>query len=352
MRIAQIAPPDESVPPLLYGGTERVVHWLTEELVKRGHDVTLFATADSKTSARLVPTRSKSLRLDPNVSWYTPHYIKIIGQLMDSLDGFDIIHSHFDIYTFPIAQHNKDKRIVMTCHGRLDTPDLHPLYWYYRTVPLVSISNSQRQPMPWANWVATVYHGLPLENYPMGDGSGGYLAFLGRISPEKRPDLAIEVAKRVGIPLKIAAKIDNADRRYYETKIAPLMDHPLVEYIGEIDDSQKPEFLGKAIALLMPVDWPEPFGLVAIEAMACGTPVIARPMGALPEIVRDGVTGYLALSVEKLARAVERIHLINRTDCREHVAQRFSVQRMARDYERVYETLISKMPTKIIRPAA
>ena len=351
MRIAQIAPPDESVPPLLYGGTERVVHWLTEELVRRGHDVTLFATADSKTKARLVPTRHKALRLDPNVSLYAPHYINIIGQVMDVIDEFDIIHSHLDIYTFPIAHHNRHK-VVMTCHGRLDIPDIHPLFWRYRTVPLVSISYSQRKPMPWANWIATVYHGLPIEDYPMGDGSGGYLAFLGRISPEKRPDLAIEVAKKVGIPLKIAAKIDNADREYYEAKIAPLMDHPLVEYIGEIDDSQKPEFLGKAIALLMPVDWPEPFGLVAIEAMACGTPVVARPMGALPEIVSDGVTGYLALSVEELAKAVEKIHLINRSDCREHVAQRFNVQRMARDYERVYETLISKVPKRVIKPAA
>ncbi len=351
MRIAQIAPPDERVPPKLYGGTERVVHWLTEELVRRGHEVTLFASGDSITRACLVPICKQPLRIDPQASWYAPHYLSALGMVMGEVDSFDILHSHLDIYSFPLA-HLIPRKLVVTCHGRLDLPDLFPLYGRYRRVPLVSISDSQRQPMPWANWAATVYHGLPLEDYPMGDGSGGYLAFLGRVCQEKGLDRAIEVARRTGIPLRVAAKIDRVDRGYYEERIAPLMDDPLVEYIGEINDSQKPAFLGGALALLSPVDWPEPFGLVTIEAMACGTPVVARPCGALPEVVRHGVTGYLADTAEELAAAVERLHLIRRADCREHVERKFTVARMGRKYEAVYESLTSRPLRTLTRTAA
>ncbi|MFQ6111186.1 MAG: glycosyltransferase family 4 protein, partial [Nitrospinota bacterium] len=301
--------------------------------------------------ARLVPICKQPLRLDPQVGWYAPHYLNGLGTVLEEVDSFDVLHSHLDIYSFPLA-HLVSRKLLVTCHGRLDLSDLFPLYRRYRRVPMVSVSDSQRLPMPWANWVATVYHGLPLESYPLGSGSGGYLAFLGRVSREKRLDLAIEVARRTGIPLKVAAKIDKMDKAYFEEKIAPLMDDPLVEYIGEIDDSQKPAFLGGALALLMPVDWPEPFGLVNIEAMACGTPVVARPCGSLPEVVRHGVTGYLAERVEDMAAAVERLDRIRRADCREHVAINFTTARMAREYEAVYEALTSKPRRPLIKSAA
>jgi glycosyltransferase involved in cell wall biosynthesis len=338
MRIAQIAPLYESVPPLRYGGTERVVAYLCDELVRRGHAVTLFASGDSRTSASLAAPTERALRLDPAV--HDPIALHMLGlvQAFERAAEFDLLHCHVDYLAFPFARLVRTPT-VHTLHGRLDLPHLLALYRHFRDLPLVSISHAQRAPLDalGVNWVATIHHGLPLTRFPFSASRGRYLAFLGRISPEKGVDLAIAVAKEVGVPLKIAAKVDPVDRAYFERDIAPLLAHPLIEYIGEIDDADKPAFLGEALALMFPIDWPEPFGLVMVEAMACGVPVIARPRGSVPEVLAPGRTGFVADSFEELVDAVKRIDTINRADCRRHVERHFTVERMVDDYEAVYE---------------
>jgi len=341
VRIAQVAPLAESVPPVLYGGTERVVHWLTEELVRRGHDVTLFASGDSRTSARLVAPTPRALRLDAGAADAIGAHLLQIAMVADRADEFDVIHSHIDYFAYPCARHLPTP-IVHTLHGRLDLARLSPIYRYFDDLALVSVSDAQRQGVAHlgVRWAATVRHGLPIAHYPFARRGGRYLAFLGRIAPEKRPDLAIAAAKRAGVPLKIAAKVDPVDRPYFDVQIRRLLDHPLIDYVGEIADADKPAFLGGALALLFPIDWPEPFGLVMIEAMACGTPVIARPCGSVPEVVVPGRTGLFADTLDGLVSAIKRVDRIDRVACRRHVEARFTVERMADDYEAVYsETL-------------
>lgn len=345
MNILQISPLYESVPPKLYGGTERVVYNLTEELVKRGHGVTLFASGDSTISARLVAPCEAALRLTESITDPLMYHILELGMAYDMADEFDIVHAHVDYFALPFA-HVASTPTVITLHGRLDIPELQPIYrYYFPDAHLVSISRDQRTYLPDANWIATVHHGLAAESIPVGRG-GEYLAFLGRISREKRPDLAIEIAKRTGLPLKIAAKIDKADKEYYEKEIMPLMDHPLIEYVGEVNESEKFDFLGRAIALLFPIDWPEPFGLVMIEAMACGTPVIARPCGSVPEVIADGKTGFLASELEDLIVAVKKVETLDRDDCRRHVQQNFSVELMTDNYEAVYLRVLESVALK------
>jgi glycosyltransferase involved in cell wall biosynthesis len=342
MRIAQVAPLYERVPPVLYGGTERVVSYLTEELVRRGHRVTLFASGDSCTAARLVSPLPRALRLDPKAQDPLGAHMVELGQVFEQAAEFDVIHCHVDYLAFPCAR-LVTTPTVHTLHGRLDLPHLVPVFRHFGDLPLVSISNTQRAPLaPLAvDWRATVYHGVPLERYPYTQGDGRYLAYLGRIAPEKRPDLAIAVAKRVGLPLKIAAKVDAADREYFEREIRPLLDHPLIQFIGEIGDADKAAFLGGARALLFPVDWPEPFGLVMIEALACGTPVIARGCGSVPEVVEPGRTGFIADTVDELAAAVHQVDWIDRAECRRVAEERFSMARMVDRYEAVYRSIVS-----------
>jgi glycosyltransferase involved in cell wall biosynthesis len=341
MRIAQVSPLYESVPPKLYGGTERVVSFLTEELVHQGHDVTLFASGDSITQARLVASCKHSLRLDPDCIDQLAHHILMLEQVVQQADNFDIIHFHVDYLHFPLSRRYGILHVT-TLHGRLDIPDLVPLYQEFQEMPVISISNSQREPLSWANWQGTVYHGLPLDLYPYREQPGEYLAFLGRISPEKRVDRAIEIAKRVDIPLKIAAKIDVMDEKYFEEKIKPLLNHPLIEYVGEVGDQEKGEFLGNAYALLFPINWPEPFGLVMIEAMACGTPVIAYDRGAVPEVLQDTETGFIVHDLEETVQAVQRVDTIDRGHCRQVFEERFSAPRMARDYVAIYQRMLEE----------
>jgi glycosyltransferase involved in cell wall biosynthesis len=340
MKIAQIAPLIESVPPRLYGGTERIVSYLTEELVALGHQVTLFASGDSITAADLVPCVPKALRLDTGVRDPIPYYMLMLDRVRQRADEFDILHFHIDQFQFPLFRPIAG-RTVTTLHGRQDLPDLIPLYMGVDDMPLVSISNAQRLPVPNANFAATVYHGLPVGLHrPIEMSRGSYLAFLGRISPEKRPDRAIKIARALGIPLKIAAKVDRADDVYFKTQIEPLLDGPGVEFIGEIDEHQKTEFLGEAQALLFPVDWPEPFGLSMIEAMACGTPVLAFRCGSVPEIVEDGVTGAIVSTMEEAIAALPRVIALDRKKVRRRFEQRFSATRMAKDYVGVYRSLL------------
>jgi glycosyltransferase involved in cell wall biosynthesis len=341
VRIAQISPLYESVPPQLYGGTERVVHFLTEELVRQGHDVTLFASGDSVTAARLVPMSERSLRLDPKSVDAMAHHMLMLEHVFRAADDFDVMHFHIDYLHFPLSRRARRPNVT-TLHGRLDIVDLVPLYHEYRDMPLVSISDSQREPLPHAKWVATVHHGLPPDLLTLRDTPGRYLAFLGRVSPEKRVDRAVEIARRSGLPLRVAAKIDEADRAYFDGEIAPLFELPFVEYIGEIGEAEKQEFLGNARALLFPIDWMEPFGLVMIEAMACGTPVIAWPGGSVGEVMEDGVTGFIVNEIDDAVEATRRIAGLDRRRCREVFDDRFTVARMARDYVTVYESLISR----------
>jgi len=338
MKIAQVSPLFESVPPKGYGGTERVVSYLTEELVGLGHDVTLFATADSQTSARLVPVAEENLRGAALNPVFLSFHTLQLGLLGNMAHKFDVIHFHTDFLQFPMARHLSTAHVT-TLHGRLDLPELKPLYRHFHDVPLVSISDSQRLPLPWVNWRRTVYHGLPPELYAFNASPKDYCVFLGRISPEKRPDRAIEIAVRAGMPLYIAAKVDPADSAYFETSIKPLLNHPLVNFIGEVHEAEKRELLGNARALLFPIDWPEPFGLVMIEAFACGTPVIAYPHGSVPEIVTDGLTGFLVNSQDQAVEAVQRIGSISRRRCRDAFEQRFTARHMAQDYLRLYEEL-------------
>jgi glycosyltransferase involved in cell wall biosynthesis len=339
VRIAQVAPLYESVPPVLYGGTERVVSFLTEELVKRGHDVTLFASGDSVTSARLVPCAPRALRLSRCLDPFA-HHILMLECVAQQIHHFDIVHFHIDYLHFPISRRHRAPHLT-TLHGRLDLPDLQPLYREFDDVPLVSISDAQRGPLPWANWQATIYHGLPADLHRFHEKPGDYFAFLGRISPEKRVDRAIEIAKRARTRLKIAAKVDRSDLEYFEAEIQPLLDHPLVDFIGEVGGAEKEEFLGNARALLFPIDWPEPFGLVMIESMACGTPVIAYRRGSVPEIVDDGLTGFIVDGIDDAVRAAERISEISREACRRTFERRFSVSRMTDDYLEVYRRVLA-----------
>ncbi|MFQ5774377.1 MAG: glycosyltransferase family 4 protein [Kiloniellaceae bacterium] len=344
MKIAQVSPLIESVPPKFYGGTERIVSYLTEELVRQGHEVMLFASGDSQTSAELVPCSPKALRLDPRVHDPFPHYMLMLEQIRRRADDFDILHFHIDYLHYPLFR-DIASRTVTTQHGRLDLADLQPLFAEFEDMPLVSISDRQRQPLPSARWVATVYHGLPPDLHSFSEaGANGYLAFLGRICPEKRPDRAIEIARRTGIELKIAAKVDKVDRAYFEEVVRPLLDDPLVEFVGEIGEERKTEFLGGARALLFPIDWPEPFGLVMIEAIACGTPVIAWRCGSVPEVIDQGVNGFVVDSIDGAVAALEKVDSIDRRGVRRGFEARFTVERMARNYLRVYESLVSAEP--------
>ena len=338
MRIAHIAPLYERVPPMLYGGTERVVSHLVEEQVRRGHEVTLFASGDSRSGAAIVAPIPRALRLDHDVNDYLAPHVVELSQAFERAAEFDLLHCHIDYLAFPFSRLVATPT-VHTLHGRLDVPHARMVFHHFDDVPLVSISDAQRWPLRDLDlaWAGTVHHGLPLEAYPRGPGRGGYLAFLGRFSPEKRPDLAIAVAKRAGIPLKMAAKVDPVDRPYFEREIEPLLADPLVEYLGEIGETDKADFLGNAVALLFPIDWPEPFGLVMIESLACGTPVIARSCGSVPEVIRPGLTGFIADSVEEMAEAVRHLDRIEREACRREVEARFSVARMVDGYEAIYE---------------
>ncbi|HZW08474.1 MAG TPA: glycosyltransferase family 4 protein [Phycisphaerales bacterium] len=339
MRIAQVAPLFESVPPRCYGGTERVVHYLTEELVKRGHEVTLYASGDSETSAELVACVPKALRL--HATYDDPSAFEVIAleRLLQDAARFDVIHFHTGYLHCPLVR-RMGVPSVTTKHGRLDTPELAALFAAFDDVPLVSISDSQRAPAPHVNWQATIYHGLPADLYALRETPQDYFAFLGRISPEKRVDRAIEIAKAVGAPLRIAAKVDRADREYYEAVVRPLLNDPLVQFVGDIDDAGKQELVGGARALLFPIDWPEPFGLAMIEAMACGTPVIAWRNGSVPEVVTDGVSGFIVDSMEEAIAAARRIDQIDRRGCRACFEGRFLASRMADEYEIIYRRLV------------
>ena len=341
MKIAQIAPLMESVPPRLYGGTERIVSYLTEALVALGHDVTLFASGDSVTAAELVPCVPQAIRLDANVRDTIPYYMLMLDRVRQRSDDFDVLHFHIDQFHFPLFRPIAH-RTVTTLHGRQDLPDLLPLYAGFADMPLVSISNAQRRPVPDANFTGTVHHGIPanLHSSTM-QPRGGYLAFLGRISPEKRPDRAIAIARAVGMPLKIAAKVDRADEVYYRAQIEPLLAGGGVEFIGEINDRQKTQFLGDARALLFPVDWPEPFGLSMIEAMACGTPVLAFRCGSVPEVVENGITGAIVDSLEQAIAALPAVIALDRKKVRQRFEQRFPATRMAEDYVAIYRSLLS-----------
>jgi glycosyltransferase involved in cell wall biosynthesis len=340
MKIAQVAPLMESVPPRLYGGTERVVSYLTDELVRLGHEVTLFASADSITAAELVGCAAMALRLDRNVRDPIPYYMLMLDRVRRLAEEFDILHFHIDQFHFPLFRRMAD-RTVTTLHGRQDVPDLKSLYLGFSGMPLVSVSNDQRRPIANANFVATVHHGIPTDLHtPIYNPRGGYLAFLGRISPEKRPDRAIRIARTLGIPLKIAAKVDKVDEAYFREQIAPLLSDPGVEFIGEINERSKAEFLGEAQALLFPIDWPEPFGLVMIEAMACGTPVLAFRRGSVSEIIDQGVTGAVVDTMEEAARMLPQVLALDRHAVRRRFEQRFSSARMATDYVALYRSLL------------
>jgi glycosyltransferase involved in cell wall biosynthesis len=340
LRIAQVAPLYESVPPKCYGGTERVASYLTEELVRLGHDVTLFASGDSVTAARLIAPCERSLRLDPNCVDQLAHHVTLVEQVFKNAANFDIIHFHIDYLHFPVSSRMGTPNVT-TLHGRLDIPDLDGIYREFPQMRVVSISDSQRLPLPSLNWQGTVHHGLPPNLDHFHDQPGSYLAFLGRISPEKGVDKAIEIAKRVGMHLKIAAKVDSVDRAYFEDRIQPLLDGPLVEFIGEIDETEKEEFLGNAYALLFPIDWPEPFGLVMIEAMRCGTPIVAYRRGAVPEVIDDGITGFICEDIDQAVDAVRRVATLSRKRCGQVFEERFNVTRMAMDYVSIYEKIIA-----------
>jgi glycosyltransferase involved in cell wall biosynthesis len=352
MRIAQVAPLFESVPPRLYGGTERVVYYLTEELVRQGHQVTLFASGDSITSAELVPCTPRALRLDPDVRDSIPHQMLLLDKVRERAGDFDILHFHVDYLPFPLFR-TEARRTLTTLHGRQDLADHMPFYAHFPEMPLVSISNAQRTPLARANFAATVYHGLPLDLHkPTFEPRGGYLAFLGRIAPEKRPDRAIAIARATGLPLKIAAKVDKVDEAYFREVIAPMLDGPGVEFIGEINEGEKTEFLGQAAALLFPVDWPEPFGLVMIEAMACGTPVLAFRCGSVPEIIDEGQTGRIVSSLEEAVQAIPDMLALDRKAVRARFEERFSVTRMAADYLKVYHKMLRWQAAPEVRLSA
>ena len=339
MRIAHIAPLAEAIPPKLYGGTERVVSYLTEELVRLGHDVTLFASGDSETSARLVACSQHALRLDRSVTDPLAHVTLMMERLRQHAHEFDILHFHIEHVHLPLFR-PMARKAVTTMHGRLDAPDLPALYGEFADMPLVSISDCQRKPLPFANWVGTVHHGLAREVCPFNPAPrGGYFAFLGRISPDKRVDRAIEIARRANVRLRIAAKIDRTEEEYFKARIAPLLGSSDVEFVGEVNEAQKPAFLGNATALVFPIDWPEPFGLAMIEAMSCGTPVIAWRNGAVPEVVEDGRTGFIVESIDQAVTAAASVARLDRLAVRTRFEERFSAARMAQDYLAVYRAL-------------
>jgi len=349
MKIAQIAPLVESVPPILYGGTERVVSWLTEELVRQGHDVTLFASGDSCTAARLEPIVPQGLRLS-GIHNSLPYNFIMLDKVAARSREFDVLHFHIDFFQYPLFRSMAHKSLT-TLHGRQDLPELPDIYRAFPDMPLVSISNHQRLPVPPVNWRGTVHHGLPTRLLNEGKGEGGYLAFLGRICADKGILPAIEIARRAGLPLKVAAKVDPADRDYFDSHVAPVLaQSPHVEFIGEIDDRRKSEFLGAAKALLFPISWPEPFGLVMIESMACGTPVIAFNSGSVPEILEDGLTGFVVKDVEQAAAAVRRLNHLFRPSIRSRFEERFSAAAMAREYVRIYRKLAA--PNRAVAVAA
>jgi glycosyltransferase involved in cell wall biosynthesis len=344
MKIAQIAPLYESVPPKLYGGTERVVAHLCDALVELGHEVTLFSSAEAETRAELVAVRDQAIRLDPApLKSDLAAHLTLLSEVRHHQDRFDILHFHTDLLHFPMFE-DMAARTVTTLHGRLDLKDLAEAYRRWPRYPLISISGAQRRFLPFANWVGTVHHGVPASQYALSTTPQGYLAFLGRISPEKRPDRAVAIAKRLGWPLKIAAKVDRVDMAYFEDEIAPLLDHPLIEFIGEIGDAEKSSFLGGAAALLFPIDWPEPFGLVMIEAMACGTPVIAFDCGSTREVIDQGVTGFIVDSVEAAAEAAKAALSLDRRDIRRRFDRRFSSTVMARGYLDLYADRLARAP--------
>ena len=341
MKIAQVSPLYESVPPKMYGGTERVVHFLTEELVRQGHEVTLFASKDSVTTAKLVSCCERALRLDTGcLDQLAPHVLQL-EMVQQMIDEFDIIHYHIDHIHFPLVRRAETPSLT-TIHGRMDIPEYKNLYKEFDDIPLASISHSQRRPLPNARWIGNVYHGLPEDLYHFRENEGKYLAFLGRISPEKGIDRAIGIAKQAGIPLKVAAKVGKADEDYYQKEIKPLMQDPLIEFIGEIGEHEKNDFLGNAIATLFPINWPEPFGLVMTESMACGTPVIAYANGSVNEIIDDGKSGYIIESQEEALKAIRQLHKIDRKECRKTFERRFSVKRMTEDYISIYEQQVNK----------
>jgi glycosyltransferase involved in cell wall biosynthesis len=346
LRIAQIAPLIESVPPKFYGGTERVVAYLTDALVKLGNDVTLFASGDSITKAKLISVIPTSLRLSDCVDLMAGNILQL-QEVMDRSNEFDLLHFHTDYLHFPVTRFCT-KKTLTTLHGRLDIPELKPLYQKFNDAPVISISNAQRTPLPMANWVATVYHGLPVDLYKPGNGEGDYVVFLGRFSPEKRADRAIEIAKRAGMKIKIAAKVDKADEKYFDKEIRHLLDEPHVEYLSEIGEKEKGPLLANAKALLFPIDWPEPFGMVLIEAMACGTPIIAYAHGSVPEIIEHGKTGFVVNSMDKAVEALRNIHLISREECRATFEKRFSDIVMAQNYMRLYERTLPKQSARAI----
>jgi len=347
MRIAQVAPLCERVPPQLYGGTERVVAYLTDELVRQGHDVTLFASGDSQTLATLVPICLRAQRLDGGRRDSLAEHILMVEQVAQREHEFDLIHFHVAQLHFPLARRLQTAHLT-TLHGRLDLPELVPLYREFSDIPVVSISDAQRLPLPDASWIGTVYHGLPDDLLRFSPDGGDYLAFLGRISPEKRVDRAIAIAKASGSRLRIAAKIDDADRDYFEHEIRPLIDDPLIDFVGEIGEPDKRAFLGGARALLFPIDWPEPFGLVQIEALACGTPVIAFRGGSVAEIIDDGITGFVVETIEQAVAAVAKIDRLNRRTCRDVFEQRFSATRMAADYVQLFELAVNAASTDLV----
>ena len=345
MKIAQIAPLMESVPPRLYGGTERIVSYLSDELVALGHDVTLFASGDSITAAELVPCVPHALRLDVNVRDTVPYYMLMLDRVRRIASEFDVLHFHIDQFHFPLFRPIAT-RTITTLHGRQDLPDLLPLYLGFDDMPLISISNDQRRPVPRANFAATIYHGIPINLHrPVAGPGGDYVAFLGRISPEKRPDRAIRIARALGITLKIAAKVDRTDEAYFRSQIEPLLHQPGVEFIGEINEQRKTRFLSDARALIFPIDWPEPFGLSMIEAMACGTPVLAFRRGSAPEIIDNGVTGIMVDTVDEAIAALPQVMALDRKKVRQRFEQRFTATRMAEDYIAVYRSLIDASHT-------
>ena len=343
MRIAQVAPLYESVPPALYGGTERVVSYLTEELVRQDHDVTLFASGDSITAAKLVAPCKRALRLDPDCRDSLAYHVIMLDEVFRQAHDFDVVHFHIDYLHFPVSRRTRMPNLT-TLHGRLDLPELAAVYKQFPDMPLVSISNAQRKPLAVQSWRATVYHGLPDELYSLEERSGKYLAFIGRTSPEKGLDRAIEAAIRAEMPIRIAAKVDKVDKDYFEATIKPLLDHPLVEFIGEIGENEKQEFLGGAYALMFLIDWPEPFGLAMIEALACGTPVIAYRRGSVPEIIEHGQTGFIVNSVEEAVAAIPKAAELSREGCRRTAEERFSSYRMAKDYLTEYAMLQNEDP--------
>jgi len=345
MKIAQVAPLTEAVPPKLYGGTERVVAYLTDALVELGHEVVLFASGDSQTKAELAAIWPRALRLDPDVKDYFAPVFMELETVARRAEEFDVIHAHLDYFGYPLLQ-RLGVPSVTTLHGRLDLPELPPLYGLYGDMPVVSISNSQRQPLPQANYVATILHGLPKDLLQKGDGSGGYLAFLGRISPEKAPDAAIRIAAAARKPIKMAAKIDKVDEEYYKAVVEPLLSSGDIEFVGEIGEHQKSEFLGNATALVFPIAWREPFGLVMIEAMACGTPVIAFNNGSVPEVLEDGVTGFIVENEQQAIEAVAKIHTLDRDRIRAEFDRRFTAHHMAQNYLNLYARLATNFSRK------